>query len=424
MLQIGSFRRHAGGRGGHASAPGHCGAPRVRSHALLVISALLALASAPARSFDIVYAESNSTAGNSILSFENDGTGALHFLGSTPAGGIGVFDPSFALGPFDSDQNVQVNADRALLFAVNSGSNSIAAFQIDGSGGLTPVSGSPFASGGVDPVSIGLSGDVLTVVNKDQDPSQNPNPTLPNYTTFRVGDDGSLAAIANSTASVAYGSSPSQAAIAGVGRFVFGADFFGGLLQSFQLDGAGRLHPNAPQTPPASIYAGTAAPHFPLGLRAHPTQQILYVDLVTVSQVAVYRYDEEGTLQFVRTVADPGAGPCWAITNHNGTRLYVINTGDTSVAVYDLTHPLNPKPLQHFAMVVTNGNPFSAVIDKADEFIYVSGEQSTPTSTASANVIHTLKVAPDGTLTEPYAPTVLPISGLARAQGVAVYSLH
>ncbi|HEX4596231.1 MAG TPA: beta-propeller fold lactonase family protein, partial [Burkholderiaceae bacterium] len=141
-----------------------------------------------------------------------------------------------------------------------------------------------------------------------------------------------------------------------------------------------------------------------------------------VGQVAVYQYNEEGRLQFVKTVADPGAGPCWAIVNHRGTRLYAINTGDASVAVYDITQALSPKLLQHFAMTVTSGNPFSAVIDDSDQFIYVSSEQSSATASASANAIHTLKVAADGTLSEPFAPTVLPISGLTRAQGVAVFS--
>jgi 6-phosphogluconolactonase (cycloisomerase 2 family) len=402
--------------------------PRHRMGALrlagrLAMPALLLGATAlPAWSSDIVYAETNSTAGNSILSFENDGSGALRFLGSTPAGGIGVFDPSFALGPFDSDQNLTVSRDGALLFAVNSGSNSIAVFRIDGSGGLSPVAGSPFGSGGIDPVSVGLRGDVLTVVNKDGDPHQNANPALPNYTTFRVDTDGTLAPINNSTVSVAYGSSPSQAAIAAVGPFVFGADFLGGLLQSFVLDESGHLTANPPQAVPDSVYAGSGAPHLPLGLRAHPSESVLYVDLVTVSQVAVYQYNEQGQLHFVKTVPDPGAGPCWAIVNHRGTRLYAINTGDTSVAVYDITQPLNPKVIQHFAMTVTSGNPFSAVIDDSDRFIYVSGEQSAATATASANAIHTLKVAADGTLSEPFPPTVLPISGLTRAQGVAVFS--
>jgi 6-phosphogluconolactonase (cycloisomerase 2 family) len=398
---------------------------RLRRLALLAVPAMFGVVTAsPAWSHDVVYAESNSTAGNSILSFENDGSGALHYLGSTAAGGIGVFDPSFALGPFDSDQNLFVGLDPALLFAVNSGSNSIAVFHIEHDGSLTAVSGSPFASGGIDPVSVGLRGDILTVVNKDGDPNQSANPALPNYTTFRVDGDGALDPIKNSTVAVAYGSSPSQALIAAVGPFVFGADFLGGLLQSFQLDEGGHLLANPPQAIPNSVYAGSAAPHLPLGLRTHPTQPILYVDLVTVSEVAVYQYNAQGQLQFVKTVADPGAGPCWAIVNHPGTRLYAINTGDTSVAVYDLTDPLNPNPIQHFQMTVTSGNPFSAVIDDSDQFIYVSGEQSSPTATASANVIHTLKVASDGTLSEPFPPTVLPISGLARAQGVAVSSAH
>jgi 6-phosphogluconolactonase (cycloisomerase 2 family) len=117
-------------------------------------------------SSDIVYAESNSPAGNAILSFKNDGSGRLTFLNSTPAGGTGVYDPSFALGPFDSDQNLLVSRKRSLLFAVNSGSNSIAAFQIRSDGSLIAVSGSPFPSGGSNPVSVGLLDDTLVVVNK------------------------------------------------------------------------------------------------------------------------------------------------------------------------------------------------------------------------------------------------------------------
>ena len=397
---------------------------KLRRLTLLAVPVMFGVAAWPAWSFDVVYAESNSPAGNSILSFENDGTGALHFLGSTAAGGVGVFDLSFALGPFDSDQNLFVSRDRALLFAVNSGSNSIAVFHIDGSGGLTPVSGSPFASGGSDPVSVGLQANVLAVVNKDQDPNQNANLTLPNYTTFKVDEEGGLDPIHGSAVPVAYGSSPSQAVVAAAGPFVFGADFFGGLLQSFQLDEQGRLLQNPPQAIPDSVFSGSAAPHWVLGVTTHPSQAILYADLVAVSKVTVYRYTEAGLLQFVRSVDDPGAAPCWAITNHRGTRLYVINTGTTSVAVYDLADPLNPALIQHFQMAVTTGSAFSAVIDASDQFIYVSGERSASTATASANVIHTLKVASDGTLSEPFSPTVLPISGVARAQGVAVYSAH
>jgi len=371
---------------------------------------------------DVVYAETNSVAGNSILAFKNDGSGQLTFLNSTPAGGIGVYDATFALGPFDSDQNLLVSRKHSLLFAVNSGSNSVAVFRIHSDGSLTAVSGSPFPSGGSDPVSVGLRGDILTVVNKDQDPHQNANLTLPNYTTFRVDPDGALDPIDHSIVPVAYGSSPSQALIASQGPFVFGADFLGGLLQSFVVGEDGRLQQNPPQAIPDSVYAGVGAPHLPLGLRTHPRLPILYVDLVTVSKVAVFQYGQGGVLSFVRTVGDSGQAPCWVIVNHPGTRLYVTNTGDNSISVYDLTDPWKPKEIQHFLMASTTGNPFSTVIDDSDRFIYVSSEQGSATATPAANAIHTLRTNADGTLTEPFPPTVLPISEVTRAQGVAVFS--
>jgi 6-phosphogluconolactonase (cycloisomerase 2 family) len=371
---------------------------------------------------DIIWLESNSTAGNSILAFKNDGTGGPTFLGSTPTGGIGVFDKTFALGPFDSDQNLIVNSEGTLLFAVNSGSNSISVFHITPDG-LQAVNGSPFPSGGSNPVSLGLKGDILVVVNKDQDPAQNDNLVLPNYTTFRVWPNGHLSPIEHTTTvSVAYGTSPSQALIASRGSVVFGADFLGGLLQSFALDGDGRLRQNPPQGLPNSVFTGKAAPHLPLGLRTHPDLPILYVDITPISEVAVYRYDEDGRLSFVQTVSDSGKAPCWAVVNHTGTRFYATNTGDNSISVFDLADPLNPVEIQHFVMDDTTGAPFSTVIDSTDQWLYVSSEQDSATSTTAGNAFHALKVNTDGTLTEPFPPTALPIGGTVpvRAQGITV----
>ncbi len=155
----------------------------------------------------------------------------------------------------------------------------------------------------------------------------------------------------------------------------------------------------------------------------NPNLPILYVDITPISEVAVYRYDETGVLSFVRTVKDSGAAPCWAVVNHTGTRLYATNTGDNSISVYDLTDPLNPVEIQHFVMDSTTGAPFSTVIDQSDHFLYVVSEQSSADSTAAGNAFHTLKVNPDGTLTQPFSPTVLPIGGSVpvRAQGISVF---
>ena len=400
----------------------------LRRYSACLLSGLATLAAiqAPASSAapaDVIYLESNSTAGNSVFAYKFDFTASPTLLSTTPAGGIGVYDPSFALGPFDSDQNLIEDASGTMLFAVNSGSNNVAVFQIQPDGSLVAVNGSPFPSGGSDPVSLGLKDDILAVVNKDQDPAQNGNLVQPNYTSFRVLPGGVLVPVPQSTVSVAYGSSPSQALMASQGGFVFGADFLGGLLQSFRLDQQGHLNQNLPQALPDSIFAGLTGGHQPLGMRTHPTLPILYVDITPVSEVAVYTYDDSGQLSFVRAVPDSGAGPCWAIVNHAVSRLYATNTGDNSIAVYDLADPLNPIQIQHFVMASTTGAAFSTVIDHSDSWIYVSSEQSSTSATPAANAFHALKVAADGTLTEPFPPTILPVSGAApvRVQGITVF---
>ncbi|HTA47683.1 MAG TPA: beta-propeller fold lactonase family protein [Bryobacteraceae bacterium] len=376
---------------------------------------------------DTIYLESNSTAGNVIFTYTFDFTSAPTLKSMTPAGGIGVFDPSFALGPFDSDQNLIENSSGSMLFAVNSGSNSIAVFRIQSDGNLSPVPGSPFPSGGSDPVSVGLKGEPLVVVNKDQDPAQagtTAGAVQPNYTTFNVTPDGRLVPVPDSTVSVAYGSSPSQALVAAQGNTVFGADFLGGLLQSFSLDPSGALDQNLPQTLPESVFNGLTGGHLPLGMRTHPSLPILYVDITPVSKVAVYTYNPKGHLKFVRAVPDAGAAPCWVVVNHAGTYLYVTNTGDDSVEVYSLADPLNPIEVQHFTMDSTNGGAvFSTVIDHTDKWLYVSSEQSSAAAAVSANAFHALKVAADGTLSEPFAPTNLPVTSTpaVRVQGITVF---
>jgi hypothetical protein len=137
------------------------------------------------------------------------------------------------------------------------------------------VVGSPFASGGYQPVSLALVRDILTVVNKNGDPAQASAEATaqPNYTTFRVEANVALTPNANSTVTAT--ASPSQAVALlqsrykdfesfgydenqkgyGLG-FVFGSEFAGGKLQSFELADNGTLRQNQPLGLPANLYVG------------------------------------------------------------------------------------------------------------------------------------------------------------------------
>ena len=376
---------------------------------------------------DVVYVESNigTPGGNSILAFRRDHDGNLTPLSGSPflTGGTGVVDPSLKLGPFDSDQNIISNPEHTLLFAVNSGSNSIAVFHIRPDGSLSPVEGSPFPSGGQNPVSVGLSNNILVVVNKNEDPRQDLSKSLPNYASFRVTPQGKLIPVPHSTVAVAQGSSPSQALTIGSAPLVFSTDFLGGLLESFVIDNNGRLIRNTPQTLPESPFVTSpGAPRLPLGLAAHPLFPILYVGFTPIDRVGVYEYNAHGDLHFVRVAEDSGAAVCWLIVNRAGTRLYASNTGDNSISVFDLSNPRDPKQVQH-VVLRGQGSSFQFALDNDEKFLHVVDQRASAlTPEGQGDLLHVLRVDTDGMLTEvASSPADLHLPENTRPQGVVAF---
>jgi 6-phosphogluconolactonase (cycloisomerase 2 family) len=382
---------------------------------------------------DYVYVETNikTPNGNSIAGFVRGANGQLQPIPGSPflTKGAGTQDPGISLGPEDSDQDIISSPDRNLLFAVNSGSDSIAVFHIGENGALTPVEGSPFPSGGNDPVSLGLSGNTLFVVNKSGDFGR-PSAILPNYTTFQVAADGKLTPTSDSTndssrrfqstVSVAVGSSPSQALAVPYTNLLFGADFLGGLLQRFQFDGNGGLHQLTPLALPASEFSDTTTPRLPLGLTSHPRYPFLYVGFVTDNKLGVYQYGNDGSLTFLRTVPNSGTAICWLRTNRAGTRLYSTDTGTNSVSVYDLSDPENPVQIQNLVLSGP-GNVLQFSLSSDEKYLYaLSSRGSTSIPEGQGNMLHILTINNEGTVDENVSPVVFNEPNDTRPQGVAV----
>jgi 6-phosphogluconolactonase (cycloisomerase 2 family) len=316
-------------------------------------------------------------------------------------GGSGVFATG---GPeFNADQEVITNPAGTLLYAVNGHSNSIAAFTINADGTLTTVPGSPFASGGQDPVSIGLSGKFLVVANKNQDPNQNIGGDLPNYTTFQVSADGSLTMNAGSTLDLAAGSSPSQALVWSKGHIVFGMEFATSRIATYKFG------PDGTMTELGSVSPTTRGGLF-LGEILHPTRKVLYAGLLTTNQVGVYRFNAAGAISFVRTVPNGGSDLCWLRTNAAGTRLYTSESVSDTLSVYDLTDALNPVLLQQFALIGTNGPVTNISLDPTETFLYA----------LAGTAIHVLNLDLGGMMSETISPVELPGLTTAVPLGLAV----
>jgi 6-phosphogluconolactonase (cycloisomerase 2 family) len=349
-----------------------------------------------------------------------------------------VGNPTQGLGPDDSDQEILASPDHTRLFAVNAGSNTIAVLDIHADGSLTPVAGSPFASGGIDPVSVGLAGNFLYVVNQDGDPAQDAAAGAPNYTGFTVSSDGKLTAIPDST--VAAGSTPTVALVSADGKLLFGADFLAplgtppqGPLRAFAIGADGTLTA-APGTPMAIPASDGGTPPVALGLALHPTEKILYVDFPKRSQVGVYSYDgTSGALTYEAVASVSGPAPCWVRVSANGKFLYVTDTANDSVSVLDSSSALAPVEIQNIQLkdpgaVLMDGSPATAseayeeAISPDGKFLYVLSQRSTTDAgITQGNVLHVLSIAADGKLSETDADVTISVPLGTRPQGVVVF---
>ena len=387
---------------------------------------------------DVIYLESNQPGDNenSILAYVDDGTGKLQPLPGSPfkTNGAGIGNPQQILGPDDQETPLAFSADKKYLFAVNPGSNTIAAFSIDAQGKLQAVAGSPFPSGGQTPQSVAVSGNHLYVANKAQDPLHTIT-TAPNYNVFIINSNGSLAAVSGGVLETMMGVSPAQALVSKNKKFLFGSDFLGfmlpepvGTLRSFTIGTNGILTPVA-GTPYSIPGMGGA-----LGLWENPVADVLYVGFPVQGKVGVYNINSTtGALTF-QTAVDAGPAACWLRTNSNGQHLYSLNSGENTISVFNTSSAAAPTSVQKFTqkqsgpmysnpagMMFTTSQPFGLGFSKSEKYLYVVNQHTSMDYSGNYNYLHTLAVAADGQLSEPTEPIQLPVSSQVRPQGIAVY---
>jgi 6-phosphogluconolactonase (cycloisomerase 2 family) len=376
----------------------------------------------------IVYVISNDyhDNANAVLAYRRKPDGSLAPLPGSPffTHGAGLANPKQVLGPDDTDDPLVISDDGRFLLAVNGGSNTVAVFSINPDGSLVPVPGSPFPSGGQTPCSVAVNGRFVYVANKAFDPLHVIT-RQPNYTTFEVDDAGRLLSVPNGTIDAPSGSSPSQVLLSNDRRFLFATDFLAfmlpteeptGTLLSFEVQGDRGLLPasGAPYVVPTGD--GGA-----LGLATNPaSDRTLYVGFPVAGAFGVYDIDPAtGVLNFVTQVAG-GPATCWLRTNWNGSRLYTLNSGKNAVGVYNTESPQAPTAINTLTLKDSqNSGDFALGFSPDGGTLYVVSQNVDTTFGANNNWLHVLKVAADGTLTEPGEPLQLPVPNDVRPQGVA-----
>ncbi len=374
----------------------------------LAISFLGFIAGAPAAQ-NLVYINANITATgqNAVIALLNDGAGKMTPLTGSPfaTGGTGVA-ATVDDTPWDSDGELVLNATGTLLFAVNGHSNDFSAFNLNADGSLTLISGSPFPSGGTQPASIG-------------------------YKDNFVGNGVSMMVIANKD------SDPFQAqttpnyttfrvSATGIPTLNTGSTltlpvgsspwqvlmprnskFFFGILYTGDTVSSYQLLRNGNMTNLSSLTTIGANG----GGVLHPKVSEMYVTLPALNMLNVLSYDPAYNLSLVQTLPNPGLAACWAATNKAGTRLYITETVSGSITVYDITISENPVELQHLVLSGTRPKATHIRLDPTEKFLYVLDRHRT---------LHVLDVSADGTVTENLAPFDLGLPAGTVPLGLAV----
>jgi 6-phosphogluconolactonase (cycloisomerase 2 family) len=271
-----------------------------------------------------VYVNDNTANSNTVAGFSRNADGSLTPLPGSPfaTGGAG----SGAAVP--SQGSLQPAFNGRLLLAVDPGSNQISVLAVDSNGVPHQLPWGTTSSNGLDPVSIAVHGDLVYVANA--------GPGGSNYTGFRLTLDGHLLPIPGSTISLPDSAQPGDILFNATGARLAATRVGSSQIDSFNVDLFGYLHA-ASGSPYQAQGAG------PFGSEFSPTNpDDLYVSNAHngagLGTVSAFRENWFGQLSSIGSspVADDQTAPCWVTISSDGRYLYAINTAQPSISSYQI----------------------------------------------------------------------------------------
>jgi 6-phosphogluconolactonase len=272
-----------------------------------------------------VYVNDNTKGTNTIGAFDRHADGTLTPLAGSafPTGGAGT-------GTGLAEQGaIQITSDGRFVIAVDAGSDQVSVLRIHPDGSLRLVSHGVVSSGGAQPDSVAVFGDLVYVANSGTGDA--------NYTGFRLGSNGRLFPIPGSTVSLAANAAPADVLFNGTGTKLVGTEVGTSVIDSFTVGFGGRLT-KAPGSPFTAQGLG------PFGSEFRPTNpdQLFVSNAHNVGAgtgtISAYTDSRDGTLTSIGAspFADDQTAPCWIEITHDGQFLFTVNTGSGEISRFSI----------------------------------------------------------------------------------------
>lgn len=369
--------------------------------ALLALAVPAAIA-APASASEVVghvYVNDNTTPVNTIAAFDRHADGTLTPVPGSPfaTGGAGT---GIAIA---SQGSLQQTASRRYLLAVDAGSNQISVLRIERDGSLQLVRGGVVGSGGVDPVSVAIHHRLVYVANAGSGDS--------NYTGFVLARHGNLSPLAGSTIPLPNGSQPGDVVFDADGSKLAGVRVATSEIDSFTVNPGGLL-----TAAPGSPYPAQGLGPFGSEFRPTNPNQLFVSNAHNVGAgtgtVSAFSVAWNGTLSSIGSspFPDKQTAPCWVEISHDGRFLFAVNTADSTISRYRIA--------ADGSLVLIGSTPLKTQSAGAEDARLSPSGKTLWVVESAAKAIGGFRVT-GGSLSElSTSPTALPVN--ATASGIVV----
>lgn len=346
------------------------------------------LDAAPALVAGAVYTMTNAAAGNAVLAFSRDASGALTAAGSYATGGMGT---GAGLG---NQGGMTLTQDGRWLLVVNAGSNDVSVMAV-GHDGLTVADVQP--SGGTMPISVTVHGRLVYVLNAGG---------AGGIAGFWLGNDGSLQPIAGSTQGLGGAAGPAQVGFSPDGSTLVVTAKATNQLVSYRVGAGG-----AAGAPMLSVSSGATPFGFAFTRQGTVVVSEAQGAAANASTISSYSVAGDGTLTPITSaLADDQTAACWIVITPNNHFAYTTNAGSGTVSGFDIASDGALSLLGDSGVAGDTGtgsSPIDAAITPGGRHLYVLA--------AGTGAISVFSIGADGGLTSLPGPTGLPagLDGLA-----------
>jgi len=357
--------------------------------ALGVLAAVAGTASASAGGGRPVFVLNDNPAGNQVVAYDADATGALHQAGVYSTGGLGGILAGSVVDHTASQGALAYDPSHNLLLASNPGSSTISVFRANGDKlALTEQ----IASGGTFPVSIAARDGVIYVLNALDGGSVQGFRAVGQHLFAIAGSHRDLGL--GTTAASPFTATPGQVAFSPNGsQLLVTTKGSGNAIDVFAVDSSGGLS----ASPVVNVDTGAV----PFAVAFDPNGDVAVAEAGTNS-VATFSLASDGTLTLLHRAATGQAATCWVTAT--GSFLYASNAGSGSVTGFAAGAGGSLASLGNTA---TGGGTVDSSATPDGAFLYVQ--------TGATGAVDGYRIGSDGSLTAVGSVTV---PGATGAEGI------